>query len=157
MATNGLGAAESCVAEVGTAGKVPMGQGGGAAHDQILPFVTGCSSSGGPGMVASPSAGLEPSLREWARAPPRHSSAALSAQDAMAATSPKMAAAGARAVPAGPSPRLPAFARLFARLVRPPGPVALPRTSAMPPALVTMGHRGAVGPELKSLASSTSG
>jgi hypothetical protein len=97
MATNGLGAAESCVAEVGTAGKVPVCWGCGAAHDQILPFVTGCSSSGGPGTVACPSA--EPSLRdsecssEYAKAPPRHSSAALSAHDAMVAVGPKMAAA----------------------------------------------------------------
>lgn len=99
MATNGLGAAESCVAEVGTAGKVPVCWGSGAAHDQILPFVTGCSSSGGPGTVSCSGAGREPFQTdsecgsEYARAPPRHSSAALSAHDAMAAAGPKMAAA----------------------------------------------------------------
>lgn len=148
MATNGLGAAESCVAEVG---ERASSQGAGAAHDQILPFVTGCSSSGGPGMVACSCAGLEPSMRdseysrENARAPPRHSSAALSAQDAMAVAGPKMVARPARCLLVlgrfPPSLGLPGCHRLWT----PWGT----RKKACP-------HRGAMGTEL-SFASSTSG
>lgn len=165
MATNGLGAAESCVAEVGTAGKVPVCWGGGAAHDQILPFVTGCSSSGGPGVAACPCAGLEPSLRvsecslPYARAPPRHSSAALSAHDPMAAAGPKMAAAGRSARCLLVLHRFPPSLGWRGR----PGPVAQQRTSGRPPTLDAIGHgkeglptpRGC-GPGLKRFASSTS-
>lgn len=146
MATNGLGAAESCVAEVGQRASSP---GAGAAHDQILPFVTGCSSSGGPGMVACPCAGLEPSMRnsecswEYTRAPPRHSSA----QDAMADAGPKMAAAR-------PARCLLVLGRpAFAGLARPPGACGSTEDFRN---VAGSAHRG-MGTELQRFACSSSG
>lgn len=73
---------------------------------EILPFVKDSSSSGapasGPGFLACSCAGVGRSLwgvwsLEYTRAPPRHSSAALSAHDPMAPAGPKMAAPEARA------------------------------------------------------------